>query len=119
MRDAIDLPLGMTCGDCLYWNRCSALITSLSKFGIRCRWKPSNFVQGKERTMLKDPNIEYVAVRLATDAGYEWMDLSSISGSREVTGHNANLTDKQIPDWATANPVQRIAKVEIHEIEEG
>ena len=52
MSDYMDLPEGMTCGDCLLWLRCKALISSLSASGTRCDWNPSHFVQARPSVVL-------------------------------------------------------------------
>lgn len=68
--------------------------------------------------MIKDPTRMYCAVRLDTDSGREWLDCATMSGGCEAATYSAEKTDAEIPDYARANPVQRIAPVEIHEIEE-
>lgn len=63
---------------------------------------------------IKNPDL-YLAVRLNPDEGYEWADPTTASGVPEVTQSRAKDKDKLIPQWAKANPVQRIAKFTLTE----
>jgi hypothetical protein len=60
----------------------------------------------------------YAAIRKLTDEGREYIDISSISCDRLDSEDKAEALDELIPQWASANPVQRIAKIEIKEITE-
>jgi len=43
--------------------------------------------------------------------GREWFDVEQLGILPEMAQDKANELDKQIPSWAQANPVQRIAEV--------
>lgn len=47
------------------------------------------------------------------DAGYNWLDASTISGSQEVARHAANRTDNEIPQWAKSNKFVAIVREQL------
>ena len=64
---------------------------------------------------MKQPkdNLCYVAIR-KNEAG-EYFDYSYMSCLPEQVAHEAAKNDKNMPGWASANPVQRIARVKLIE----
>ena len=60
-----------------------------------------------------DKVTAYMAIRRAD--GTEYLDVRSVSTGRETARAYAQKTDHQIPHWAKANPVVRIAQVTIYE----
>ena len=64
--------------------------------------------------------IRYIAVRKAKGEP-EFMDFHAISGSPKAVRDWAEFNDRQygIESWAVANPVIRIAKIEIREVKDG
>jgi hypothetical protein len=60
----------------------------------------------------------FMVVRRTTDSGKEWLDIDSISLTREGARNTAARSVERIPDWDKANPVVRVVKVRIEEIEE-
>jgi hypothetical protein len=65
----------------------------------------------KTQTAIKNPTV-YIAVRLSID-GYEWADVHTTSGSPDCCRDRADGADKEIPNWAAANPVQRIERFDL------
>ena len=57
----------------------------------------------------------FAAVR--TVDGREYIDIFTVNPFRGETEYKALMVDRALPTWAAENPVQRIAAVEIHEIE--
>jgi hypothetical protein len=49
--------------------------------------------------------------------GREWLDVDSLSTSSAASRRLAEKSDAKIPEWAKVNPVVRVAKVRIEEIE--
>jgi hypothetical protein len=49
--------------------------------------------------------------------GREYIDIFTINPFRGETEYKALMVDRALSTWAAENPVQRIAAVEIHEIE--
>lgn len=62
------------------------------------------------------PRAVFVAVRCASDSAVPWIDLATISGSRAVVEEKVDKIAHEIPEWAKANPVVRIAKFELAEV---
>jgi hypothetical protein len=59
----------------------------------------------------------FAAVRQAEDSNRPYIDLYSISTIAEcVNIHNENIK-KQIPQWDKANPVLRVARIELKEVD--
>jgi len=61
----------------------------------------------------------FCAVRLDSDAGKEWLDVSTISMQVATARQSADLMSGSAPGWGKANPVVRIMPVEIREVWEG
>jgi hypothetical protein len=61
--------------------------------------------------------IGYAAIRKDTYEGKEFIDSSSITCTPELVGVDIEQTKRCIPGWHNANPVQRIARVKIEELE--
>ncbi len=57
----------------------------------------------------------YAAIRHSDD-GHDWIDVGTISGDRQVTKDITTRKNKQIPGWASANPMVRIGRVDIIEV---
>lgn len=60
----------------------------------------------------------YAAIRKTSDSGREWICFSSLSLIPEETELKIAETKEDIPGWDRANPVVRIVKVVISEVEE-
>jgi len=63
---------------------------------------------------LRNPII-YVAIRRAEDDGHQWADVSTVSGDAGITREKADHLDRHLPQWALANPVQRIGRYRLVE----
>jgi hypothetical protein len=61
------------------------------------------------------PDKAFIAIRHSAD-GYDWLDIATASGARDVCQDNASKTDAQIPQWAKANPIVRIACFTLSEV---
>lgn len=59
---------------------------------------------------------ETVFAPIRTTEGREWIDTGSSQLLRELAADAARKTDREIPQWADANPVVRIARCEIREV---
>lgn len=68
--------------------------------------------------MLIERLVVYGAVRKAQDSGTHWLDLDTLSGLSEMAKQKADADDARLPNWARANPVVRIARLEINEVDE-
>ena len=55
--------------------------------------------------------INWAAIR-ETD-GEQWIDISSLSGNREVCESKTISMNNRIPHWAKDNPIIRFTKVEV------
>jgi hypothetical protein len=62
-----------------------------------------------------EPRTYFAAIRHCGD-GYDYVDIQTINGIDEYAGDKAAETDRAIPVWAADNPVVRIGRVEIREI---
>lgn len=60
--------------------------------------------------------IAFAAVRCAVDTREEYIDTGSINPLPEMVTAYCNEVADRIPSWARANPVIRVARVEIREI---
>ena len=58
----------------------------------------------------------YAAIRRDTDADREFLDISTISSLPNTARDMAELDNQRIKIWTSANPLQRIAQVQITEI---
>jgi hypothetical protein len=58
----------------------------------------------------------FMAVRKTE--GREWLDVDTLSTTDDGAKQLVKKWDEGIPDWAKVNPVVRIVKVRIEEIEE-
>jgi len=67
--------------------------------------------------MIKELVRCYAAVRLDR-CGQEFLDFATITSERGITEDVTRRVGRVTPDWDVRNPVQRIARVEIREIEE-
>jgi hypothetical protein len=61
----------------------------------------------------------YVAVRRTKDDGHDWADTSTVSGCRESAIAAARRNGDKIPHWDAANPVVRVCRFILAELEEG
>jgi hypothetical protein len=71
--------------------------------------------RGTER--MSDTCVRYVAVRQAQGEA-EWFDLATVGGAPHFAQMSAKWDNAANEIWAKANPVKRIAKIEIREIKE-
>ena len=55
----------------------------------------------------------YIAIRKTKDESKEWADTSTVSNDLDDCAANARHMDMKVPEWASANPVQRIEKCRI------
>lgn len=60
----------------------------------------------------------FAAIRRCVDDGREWLDVGTITVLREQTGCFAKKEDDIIPSWVKSNPVVRIVRIEIRELED-
>jgi hypothetical protein len=67
--------------------------------------------------MKKIRKTAFCAVRLDASTGKEWLDTSTITLHPEDTKKEAQLSERYVPDWAKGNPVVRVVKIEIREVE--
>lgn len=65
-----------------------------------------------KNALLRNP-VLYVPVRKALDDGYEWADSGCASADLAQAKHNAAKLDKRLPQWAKANPVQRVVSYKV------
>lgn len=66
---------------------------------------------------MKLEKFAFCAVRRDPYTGKEWLDTSTITLHPEDTKKEAQLSERYIPQWTKENPVIRIAKILIQEVE--
>ena len=77
----------------------------------------SGLAQWLPRTPIKLTSKNYVAIR--KNEVHEWIDISTLDLSYELTKCKVHKWDLELPQWAKANPVIRIVEVEISEVKNG
>jgi hypothetical protein len=55
----------------------------------------------------------YVPIRRCADDGHEWLDSVNLGLLPELAQEKADAIDREIPQWAKANPVVRIVRATI------
>ncbi len=56
----------------------------------------------------------YMAIRHSSD-GYDWTDVRTASGHPDVVHQHVARTDADIPQWASHNPLVRVARFQLVE----
>ena len=59
----------------------------------------------------------YAVIRLAIETGHEWIDPSTVQYCSQQAASEANATAAYIPHWAVGNPVLRISRVAVIELD--
>ncbi len=59
----------------------------------------------------------FAVIRRAHDSHNEFIDLESISGAIDYTKQKAREFSDRVPDWAHANPIRRLSRITITEME--
>lgn len=61
-------------------------------------------------------DIIFAAVRAVPSESREWVDVTTASFCRDFAQLKASATDAEVPQWAGANPVVRVAQFQLTEM---
>lgn len=63
-EDDMNLPNGLTCGDCAHWRKCTALIESIEPTSTTCDWAPSRFALNHAKYIALRGEVERLTAEL-------------------------------------------------------